>query len=86
MYQLIIRTETQLDKIAVTIMKKFEKITGFSFSGSGHYKITIEFRGKSYSAITTNMPDMDLFRSDDKGWKGAGGRLYDEVVRKNNLR
>ena len=52
-------------------------------SGYGHWKITVLFYGREISAVTNNMPDFDLFRSGEKGWKKAGAILYNEVVRKN---
>ena len=61
------------------------KITSCTFSGYGHYKVCISFYNKQYCAVTTNMPDLDKYRSKEKGWKQAGDNLYQEVKRKNDL-
>lgn len=67
-------------------MKNYEKIQAIKYSGNGHYQITIQFRNKNYSAIVTDMQMIDNYKSINRGWKDAGNRLYDTVVRKNNLR
>ena len=64
----------------------YKKIAGLQFSGYGHYKVTILFRNQMYSAITTDMPSVDLFKSNGHGWKSAGNSLYKQVVRKLDLR
>jgi len=61
-------------------------LESLTFASSGHYKVTIEHRNKLYSATTTNMPDVDLYKSNERGWKSAGKRLSNEVKRKYNLR
>ena len=61
-------------------------LESLTFASSGHYKVTIEHRNKLYSAITTNMPDVDLYKSDERGWKSAGRNLANMVKRKHNLR
>ncbi len=66
-------------------MKKYQKIISCKFASSGHYRITILFRNKEYSGITTNMPAIDLYKSNNRGWKSAGNELYNEVIRKNIL-
>ncbi len=67
----------------------------YAWSGYGHYKVFLTFRGKEYSAITTNMQAIDAANTDcppiRKGeyyetQKEALKALYDEVKRKNNLK
>lgn len=41
-------------------------------SGHGHYKVTIEFRGKQYSATTSNMPLVDAYKNNE-GRENQGG-------------
>lgn len=62
------------------------------FSGYGHYKVTIEYRGKEYSCITTNMSAIDRIGDDEvrlKDWypteKQALLALWDECKLANNL-
>ena len=64
----------------------YKKIAGLIFNSHGHYKITILFRNQMYSAITTDMPNVDLYKSGVRGYKTAGNSLYNEVVRKLNLK
>ena len=64
-------------------MKNYLKIESMLPSGHGHWRISVNYYGKNISAVTNNMPDLDLFRSGKNGWKSAGSRLYNEVVRKN---
>ena len=66
-------------------MKNYNKITKLSFTGHGHYKVTVERYGKEISATTTDMPTIDAYKSEEKGWKKAGNRLYDFVVEKNRF-
>jgi len=58
-------------------------------SGHGHYKVTINYYGKSYSATTNDMPSIDAYKS-EKGEHRvtpiqASVMLYNEVKRDNNL-
>lgn len=67
------------------------KIVSFEFSGYGHYKITIVYRGKKYKCTTNNMEAIDEAREGDnvKGRltrKQAFLSLYNECKRANNLR
>jgi hypothetical protein len=75
--------------------KQLRSKVSFSPSGHGHYKVSIEFRGKEYSSTTDNMPAIDAAdRDDDRRMIGdyyetpkqALQSLYDEVKRKNDLR
>jgi hypothetical protein len=66
--------------------KNYNKIEGLTFNSYGHYKVYITYRNIMYKCITTNMPDVDLYKSNERGWKSAGNRLYNEVKRKNNLK
>jgi hypothetical protein len=61
-------------------------------SGHGHYRVTIEFRGKQYSAITDNMPLVDAYKNNE-GRENQGGytkiqasnALFNHVKQANNL-
>ena len=71
-----------------------ERVRDVGFVSYGHHKIEIEYRGKSYTCITTNMPATDRLRSDLEerkvcGFytlKGALMALYRECKRKNGLK
>lgn len=64
-------------------MKKYERIYRVSPSGHGHYNITVEYYGRLITATTSDMPTLDKYKSDERGWKTAGNNLYDFVVRSN---
>lgn len=54
----------------------------------GHFKVTIEYRGKSYSCISTDTLASDCIRYDDKSYytrKQAFQALYDYCKTKNDL-
>lgn len=63
------------------------------FSGYGHYKIGITFRGKLYTTTTTDMPSIDDYHSDE--WEKDGrvlchkkgyNCLRNQIIRDNNLK
>ena len=68
------------------------KILSIKFSGYGHWRVTIKYRNKEYSCITTNAPAYDM-----RDWecgepknfyssrKQALMALYNECKRKNGL-
>lgn len=63
-----------------------------SFSGYGHYKVRIIYRGKDYTCTTTNMSAVDKVGEDERTPNGiyvtekqALLALYNECKRKNNL-
>ena len=62
-------------------MSKAERITRVRFSGSGHYKVTISYYGKEYTATITDMTLIDDYK--DGGIK-ASNDLYDVVWSKTN--
>ena len=68
-----------------TLSKKWDNVI-LQPNGHGHYKVTIQHQGKTYHAITCNMPLVDKFQSKQYGWKKAGNDLYDYVKLKNNLK
>ena len=72
-------------KLRLKEIPKYEKITKMLPSGYGHWKIWVSYYGKEIYATTTDMPNLDLFRSNERGWKTAGNRLYDFVVYKNKM-
>ena len=61
-------------------------------SGHGHYKVTIEFRGKSYSRVTNNMGAIDRLGEERRTpndfyvtEKQALISLWNEVKKANDL-
>lgn len=64
-------------------------------AGYGHNRVTIVFRGKEYSAVTSNTIATDAYKNDNgraphrRGYwltkKHAERQLIDEVKQKNNL-
>jgi hypothetical protein len=56
-------------------------------SGYGHFKVSMQYYGKTISCITSNMPAVDDYQSEDgdrrklKGFK----TLKSEVIRKNKF-
>jgi uncharacterized protein YfaP (DUF2135 family) len=58
-------------------------------SGHGHYKVTINYYGKNYSAIVSDMHSVDAYRSEKGEYRitptQASIMLYNEVKRDNNL-
>lgn len=63
-----------------------------TFAGHGHYRVTITFRGKQYSATTNNMPLVDAYKNNE-GRENQGGytkrqasiALFNIVKSANNL-
>ena len=62
------------------------------FAGKGHFKVTIDFRGKEYSCTTTDTMAIDMIGDDtiDKkrfyvSEKQALTALWNECKRKNDL-
>jgi hypothetical protein len=55
-------------------------------SGHEHYKICIMYRHKEYCCITNDMPNIDKYKSNERGSLLAGNILYNEVKRKNDLK
>lgn len=43
-------------------MSKAERIIRVRFSGSGHYKVTISYYGKEYTATVTDMTLIDDYK------------------------
>lgn len=63
-------------------MQKHERILSVRFSGHGHYKVTISYYGKEYTATITDMTLIDNYKDDnpvisDLNW------LYEAVKRKS---
>ncbi len=65
------------------------------FSGYGHFKVSTTFRGKEYSATSTNTMAIDRYRDSDKSDRTRGElgmtrnqaaqAIYNEIKRANNL-
>tara|TARA_R110001632_G_scaffold70752_1_gene164616 strand:- start:9256 stop:9444 length:189 start_codon:yes stop_codon:yes gene_type:complete len=60
-------------------MKKHERITRVRPSGHGHYKVTISYYGKEYTATIDDMTLIDDYKD---GIIGRMNDLYDTVKRK----
>lgn len=67
----------------------------FMFSGHGHYRLTLSYRGKEYKHTTTNMQAIDAAKEDFppirrgeyyETQKQALQALYNEVKQAHNLR
>jgi hypothetical protein len=43
-------------------MSKAERITRVKFNGNGHYKVTISYYGKEYTATITDMTLIDDYK------------------------
>jgi len=73
----------------MTTAQLSSRIDASRTSSYGHYKVTIQFRGKEYSCITTDALAYDRYLDDEaKGFytqKGACLALWNECKRKNNL-
>ena len=76
-------------------LNQLQKNVSFLFSGYGHNKVTIIFRGKEYKCISTNTQATDRIKDDNEGVnkdsyyktkKQAYLSLYNEVKRANNLK
>ena len=76
--------------------KELKNRVRFMFSGYGHKKVTIKYRNKEYSCISTNTVATDRINSDIDGVdkdsflirtkKQAYLALYNECKLKNNLK
>jgi translation initiation factor IF-3 len=75
-------------------LKNLERKISFFFSGYGHNKVTIKFRGKEYKCTSTNTHATDRIKDDNEGVKDSYYKtkkqaylsLYNEVKRANNLK
>jgi hypothetical protein len=71
-------------------MSKPNKYIRIESAGYGHKRITVEYRGKQISGITTNMPAVDDYNSEEGERDGRELKrkrgytsLRNEVVRKH---
>lgn len=68
------------------------RITKTEFAGYGHKKITIEYRGKEYTAVTNDMPTFDEInrevysQKDERIRNRARRALIDFVKMRNGLK
>jgi len=76
-------------------LKNLERKISFFFSGYGHNKVTIIYRGKEYKCTSSNTQATDRIKDDNEGLdrnsyyttkKQAYLSLYNEVKRANNLK
>jgi len=70
-------------------MKQSNNYLRLEFTGYGHYRVNLEYYGKEISYVTTNMPAVDDYRSEDGEKDGRELRskrgytsLRNEVIRK----
>jgi len=64
-------------------MKKYQRIVAWSHAGPGHKTFTISYHGKQLKGMLTIMPLFDLWKSEARGWKDAGNRIYDIIKGQN---
>lgn len=73
----------------MTTAQLSSRIDARTTTSYGHYKVTIKYRGKQYSCITTNALAYDKYMDEDaKGFynqRRALLALWNECKRKNNL-
>jgi competence protein ComGF len=75
-------------------LKNLERKISFFFSGYGHNKLTIIYRGKEYKCTSSNTQATDRIKDDNEGVKDSYYKtkkqaylsLYNEVKRANNLK
>jgi hypothetical protein len=65
-------------------MKGWQKILSIVLEGYGQKRITVQYYNKEISAHYTEMLPTDLFKSEERGWKTAGNRIYNYVVYHNS--
>lgn len=68
-----------MKKFTFTNLSKSERITSLKFRGNGHYKVTISYYGKEYTAT---IDDMTLIDDYHDGIIGRMNDLYDVVKSK----
>jgi hypothetical protein len=76
-------------------LNQLQKNVSFFFSGYGHNKVSIIYRGKEYKCTSTNTRATDRIKDDNEGLdrnsyyttkKEAYLSLYNEVKAANNLK
>ena len=75
--------------------KELKRRVSFGFAGYGHKNVTIVYKGKQYTCVSTNVCATDRINSDEpetfrRGFSGtlkqAYLSLWNECKAKNNLR
>lgn len=74
-------------------MKKNKyRLTICQFNGHGHYKVGFMWYGKEYTTVTSDMPSIDDYKSDEwekdgrkLKWKQGQESLVNQIKRANNL-
>jgi hypothetical protein len=75
----------------MTTAQLSQRIIADRTSSYGHYKVTIQYRGKEYSCISTDSMAYDRYNDEDAKGRGiytqkdALQSLWSECKRKNNL-
>lgn len=78
-------------KATISQAQKNEKNLSIEFRSYGHWKISMDYRGKRISATTTDSQSVDNFKSDwdEKDYDGRNRRksgyvsLCEEIIRNN---
>lgn len=74
----------------MTVSELSQRVDAVKTTSYGHYKVTIEYRGKKYSCISTDSMAYDRYLDDDAktGYtqKDALKAFWSECKKKNNLR
>ena len=52
---------------------------------NGHAKASIEYRGRHYNGIITDMTLVDAYHEEKRGWKKAAAAMYDMIKRQNGV-
>ena len=75
----------------MTTAQLSQRIDARTTTSYGHYKVTIQYRGKQYSCISTDSMAYDRYMDEDAKGRGIYSQLdalksfWNECKRKNNL-
>jgi hypothetical protein len=75
----------------MTTAQLSSRIDARTTTSYGHYKVTIQYRGKQYSCISTDSMAYDRYMDEDAKGRGIYSQLdalksfWNECKRKNNL-
>ena len=75
----------------MTTAQLSQRIDARTTTSYGHYKVTIQYRGKQYSCISTDSMAYDRYMDEDAKGRGIYTQLdalksfWNECKRKNNL-
>lgn len=72
---------TNNKKRIMETLPRYQRIVRILPSGFGQKRVTIKYYGAELTGHFTYMPDYDLYHSGERGWKEAGNRIYDTILR-----